>query len=797
MNTHTLESLEFPTVQVFLQQRVAPHLGGLEIGSLTPCTSSHEAQQALGQTREAMAVLAATGRQPYRDLPDVAPLLKTLGIEGAHLEPAELLHLASFLEGAADIAPAILRCDEAPTLRPLAARIEDFSHWTRRVRQSILPSLEVADQASPALATLRRRITQLKSRLQSVMESLVKGKESDRLLQDRLITTRNDRQVLILKAEFRGQLPGIIHGSSSSGASFFVEPLPAVDLNNDIVAALEDERREVVRILTALTDDLALRQAAVHTSLSVLKKLDALQGKALLARDMGAVIPEISADGTLALIDARHPLLMNALVEPLGLPRRAMSEPIPLSVDLPPDQSVLIVSGPNAGGKTVALKTIGLLALMAQSGLAIPAAQGSTLPVFRRVYADIGDEQSILADLSTFSARLKAIEAMLRDIQLPTLILLDEVGSGTDPQEGGALGIALIEYLRRRGVTVTATTHHGVVKAYSQTTPGVRCASFGYDPANYLPTYRLKIGSAGRSLAFEMAERFGLPAELLADARAHLDVKQQQVETLLASIEKDRAQLVEERDALAQERQTLADSHERLQSREQELARAQGRVRSEYAAELKARLKETTAELIAITRAAERRAAAGRKDAQRARDEGLAALAAAHQQALSRAGLEPPQAETHTPQVGERVRLTRLGVVGRVQALSENEIEVDVEGKRLRLPRGETMAPLSAPGAPRASRSARVIIRESGASVATDINIVGLTVEDALPRVDKLLDEAILGDRAEVRVIHGFGRGRVRQAVAGFLMDHPQVAASRVAADYEGGAGVTIVSLKD
>ncbi|HEU0108545.1 MAG TPA: endonuclease MutS2, partial [Vicinamibacteria bacterium] len=443
-------------------------------------------------------MLRVLGRQPYHDLPHIAPALQEAGVAGTFLEPLALSDVASFIEGAIEIGQRVARAEGAPELARLAAGVSDESEVASAIRRAILPGGDVADNASPRLSEIRRTLTRLKSQLQSVMESYLQGKDADRLLQDKLVTTRNDRYVLLLKAEHRGSIPGIIHGSSGSGASLFVEPMPAVEVNNDIVSMTEEEREEVIRILRGLTSRVRDRGPHLSRSVEILGELDFVQAMALVARDMDATLPEIvDARAGLRLLQARHPLLMTAVVERVGIARRSTREPVPVTIEVKDGATVLVISGPNTGGKTVALKTVGLMALMAQSGLHIPAAPGSSLPVFRRVYADIGDEQSIAANLSTFSAHLANIVSMTKDLATPALVLLDEVGAGTDPTEGGALGVAIVDMFRARGAMVIATTHHGLMKAYAQATAGVAPASFGYDPATYEPTYRLELGTAG------------------------------------------------------------------------------------------------------------------------------------------------------------------------------------------------------------------------------------------------------------------------------------------------------------
>jgi DNA mismatch repair protein MutS2 len=529
----------------------------------------------------------------------------------------------------------------------------------RAIRRAILPSGELADDASPRLAEIRRGLARLRLKLQSVMESFLRGKEADRLLQDKLITTRNDRYVLLLKAEHRGDVPGIIHGSSGSGASVFVEPMPAVELNNDIVSLGDDEREEVTRILLDLTGRVAARAPDLDHAATVLGELDAVQARALLARDMGAHPPEIVDRLELELLDARHPLLMPGLTERLGMARRSSREPVPVTLRVGFGAPVLVISGPNTGGKTVALKTAGLLALMAQCGLHVPAAPGSRLPVFRRIYADIGDEQSIAADLSTFSAHLATIVEMTRDLSAPSLVLLDEVGAGTDPTEGGALGVAIVDHFRAHGAMVMATTHHGLLKAYAQSTPGVGCASFAYDPKTYEPTYRLNLGRPGRSLALEMAERLGLASSVVKDARARLDDKEAQAEALLKKLEEDQALLRREEERIAADRAALRDEQERLRAEDREIASRKRTELEAFAKDLRRRGEEAARKAADAIHEAVLKVEGSRKTAAaaagKARTAAVGAIRAAQEEALADMAVAPePEVPGAPIEVGAR-----------------------------------------------------------------------------------------------------------------------------------------------
>jgi DNA mismatch repair protein MutS2 len=805
LNSNTYRVLEFEAVRTLLLSHAGSVPGRDLLTRLQPSTDPAEVRERLATTGEGVLLLEEAGRQPFHDLPDLAQGLREARVAGVPLEPKALMDVASFIEGGLEVARRVARAGTAPRLARRAAEVKDASDVAAAIRRAILPSGEVADDASPRLAELRRGLARLRLKLQSVMESFLRGKEADRLLQDKVVTTRNDRYVLLLKAEHRGDVPGIIHGSSGSGASVFVEPMPAVELNNDIVSMGDDEREEVARILSELTGRVAARAADLDHAAAVLGELDAVQARALLARDMGASPSGIAEGLELELLDARHPLLMPALTERLGMPRRSSREPVPVTLRVGFGSPVLVISGPNTGGKTVALKTVGLLALMAQCGLHIPAGPGSVLPVFRRVYADIGDEQSIAADLSTFSAHLATIVEMTRDLQAPSLVLLDEVGAGTDPTEGGALGVAIVDYFRSRGAMAMATTHHGLLKAYAQSTPGVACASFGYDPKTYEPTYRLHLGQPGRSLALEMAERLGLDPSVVRDARARLDDKEAQAEALLKKLEEDQVLLRREADRIAADRAALREEQERLRAEDREIATRKRTELEAFTRDLRRRGEEAARKAADAIHEAVQKVEGARKSASaaagKARTAAVGAIRAAQEEALADVGVPPEPESPGAPlEVGARVKVRSLGLVGEVMTLpAHGEAEIAVSGKRLKVPRGELVA-VAGGGAPRLApaRSGGSVVRaKSPGAVASEINLVGLTVDEALPRVDKLLDDAFLAERRQVRVVHGFGAGRLRQAVAGLLEGHPHVAGFRPGGAGEGGGGVTVVELKE
>src|SRR5712691_8249168 len=528
MNANALRALEFDRIVAAIADLAVTPTGRDELAGLHPLTDGAAVIAAQKATTEGTRFLADHPGFPLRAPSDLAAIIDALGVEGRALEAARLLALADYLESIEHSRAAGRNATTMfPILRELVERIASFKGEIADVRKKIDPGGDVADNASPALASIRERLRRQRAKLRTTLESFLRGKDTSKYLQEQVVTDRNGRYVLVVRSEHRSAIPGIVHGASASGASLFLEPLTTVDINNDVVALEEQEAEEVRRILLALTDNFRGRPDDLRRTIDVATELDVIQARARFSQKVDGVEPAISADGAFELRGARHPLLvLSGHVVPVDI------------LQIPPTR-VIVITGPNTGGKTVALKTAGLLALMAQSGLHIPAEHGSRLPVFQSLFADIGDEQSISASLSTFSAHITNVVSMDRNLALPALVLLDEVGAGTDPVEGGALGIAVIDHFRTRGAHLIATTHYDALKSYASTTEGVTSAAFGFDAESFAPTYRLIYGSPGRSLAIEIAARLGLPPDVIAAARGNLTEEQKQLADHLARVDKD------------------------------------------------------------------------------------------------------------------------------------------------------------------------------------------------------------------------------------------------------------------
>ena len=820
MHAGTQTTLEFDRVVEVVASHALTPLGGRELRQLRPLTDRRAVQTALAHTTEGVRFLAANeGGLPLEAPDDLAEILSRLAIEAHPLAPIDLRKLADFLRSLERSCQAVLAAAGGP-YPALTSIANGSAAWKREcedVERKIDAGGDVNDDASPELKTIRGRLRKQRNRLRGNLESFLRGRETARYLQERVVTERNGRFVLVVRAEHRAAIPGIVHGSSTSGASLFLEPLSTVDLNNEIVALEQHEEDEVRRVLLGLSSAFRRRAADLRRTLTAATRLDAVQARAAFAAAIGGVEPRLAADEALELRAARHPLLMGAVTSRLDAPPRAGAPEGPVPVDIvmrPPDRA-LIVTGPNTGGKTVALKTAGLLALMAQAGLHVPAAGDAVLPVFQSVFADIGDEQSIAANLSTFSGHLSNIVAMDRRLALPALVLLDEVGAGTDPVEGGALGCAVVEHFRARGAHVIATTHDEVLKSYGATTAGAAVAAFGFDPDTFAPTYRLVYGSAGRSLALEIAGRLGLAPEVIAAAAERRSAREAQLAEHLARIDADRRELDGLRGELAERGRSMDAREDGIARRERELAEreAAGRKRLEQA--LGERLRAARGEIDAIVdglrervAAAERKAADRIGNRQRALSTGdRGALRAQAQSGLDNVAraLELPAAAPPAPpaapppgvevEVGAWVTVSTLGVDGAVRSLHGADADVEVNGKRLRVPLASLRAGRrQAPRRP--VRQVAVHVEEPGGPLE-ELNVVGCRVDEALSRVEKHLDHALMSETRTVRFVHGHGTGQLRRSITRFLDTHPCVRRVSAAPPEDGGGAVTIAELKE
>jgi DNA mismatch repair protein MutS2 len=819
-------SLEFDRIVATVSNLALTPLGRARLDALQPSADPRVAADAQHATSETVRFFETNPLFPLRAGPGLEEALAGLAIEGRLLDPLALRTLAEFIDSVELSRAAILGAPgQFPMLTGTVSRLASFRAEIDAVRKAIDVSGEVLDDASPALRSIRDRLRHKRQRLRQTLEQFARGKETSKYLQDEVITERNGRFVLLVRAEHRGNVPGIVHGSSASGASLFLEPAATVEINNDIVELEEQEREEIFRILLALTDRFRTRPGDLRAATDVASELDVLQARARYAASIRGVEPLVATDGSFELKGARHPLL---------------EKPVAIDVVLEPPSRVLLITGPNTGGKTVALKTAGLVALMAQSGLHVPAAS-ARLPFFRSVFADIGDEQSIAASLSTFSAHITNLVAMDRTLSLPALVLLDEVGTGTDPNEGGALATALVNHFRQRGAHLMATTHFDVVKTWGAATEHVTVAGFAFDPQTYAPTYRLIYGAPGRSLAIEIAQRLGLPLPVVAAARSFLSDDQKKVQAHLDRLDAQARALDADRSRLDRERRAFTDQRTALEARERALGEREEAFKKRLNERLDDRLRQARREIDAvIDDLKEKSAALAEKASLRAAGVAVNTGESGSARADARAAIEriaegvrggtpsgtgsgaaegpaeetPPQGVE--PTVGARVAVGALGLEGTVAAIHGRQAEVDVRGKRMRAKlqdlrvlappaasrRGDRSGSPESRGSDPSGSAQRSRVRVSvnlrpREGLLSEINVIGCTVEEAVDRVSRFLDDTMVTDLREIRIVHGFGTGQLRKGLHAFLKNHPLVLTYAQAPENQGGGGATVVGLKD
>ena len=817
MHAGALRALEYDRIVEAVRRFAQTPPGTARLARLQPSTDARAVAASLAATAETVRFLRdeQVGLQAPDDLDAI---LTSLAVEGRVLESQSLVALANFLASVEATCAAVRRARGGfPILTAAAERAASFDREIADIRRKIGPAFEVVDDASPELASIRERLRKQRARLRGTLESYLRGRDTSKYLQQQIVTDRNGRYVLVVRSEHRSAIPGIVHGSSGSGASLFLEPLSTVEINNEIVALEQQEAEEVRRILLALADAIRSRAVDLQRTVDAATELDVLQARARFALLVDGIQPAIASDGRLELRGARHPLLIPAVRRHLDDAAGHSEAPVPVDILLIPPVRVLVITGPNTGGKTVALKSTGLFPLMAQSGLLLPAADGTQVPVFQSIFADIGDEQSIAESLSTFSGHITNIVAMDRELAPPSLVLLDEAGAGTDPVEGGALAMSMIEHFRLRGSMVVATTHFDALKSYAATTEGVTPAGFGFDPATFAPTYRLNYGAPGSSLALEIATRLGLPASIIDRARQHRSAREAQLAEHLAKVERDLQSLDHERRLAARGREELEAANMRLHAREQELRNREDTFKRRLDERIEDRLRDARREIDAVVGALKVRTDAMAADAERraarliptgetgaARAEARAAVDAIAARVRA-GGSEPnaakpdvaaPEVVGKAPAIGDRVKVGALGLEGIVQALHDREAEVDVRGKRLRARLDELRVLAPTPGAAAARVRVNVELQPRAGSV-TELNVIGNNVEEALSRTEKFLDEALLAELRSVRLIHGYGTGQLRRAIAEFLQSHPFVTNFAAAPPEQGGGGVTVVELKE
>ena len=803
--THTgARVLEFESLRDLVRRYAPSPLGQGRIAELSPSADRLWIENQHQLTVEIREFRRVGDRFEFSGLIDISTTVKKARIQGTVLETTAIRDVVLVVDRAAEWREIALNPPEAMQVEwtavgELSSGISDFTEFLRAFRNKIQPDGTLEDGASPELARIRREIERQKRAIQESLRGYLRRLAEGGAVQDELITIRGERFVIPIKIEQKRRVQGVVHGASSSGQTVFVEPLETIEQNNELVRLLDEELAEIHRILVEMTRRIGKNSELILQAVGVLGELELQFAKARFAEEYNCVPVSVGEDSRLVLINARHPLLERNLKAKGG-------QVVPIRIELEGEKLELVITGPNTGGKTVALKTVGLLALMAQSGIPVPADRAE-LPVFDSVLADIGDYQSIEQNLSTFSAHVTNIDFISRTATAKSLVLLDELGSATDPEEGAALAVAIAEHFRRIGCITVISTHHTSLKVFGANTPGVVNSSVGFDEATLQPTYELRIGVPGASAGINIAQRLGLNPTIIEAARSKLGTQTRDVGQFLDRLHADLREAATER--------------LRLKTREQELERERASLAAEGRKQQQAKIKEMEKKLETLLRDfeyqaremvnavqdrassqklskdAERRIAKLRREFREQFDSSVVAHATGADQGDPDA---QPQVVKHVSE-GDTVKLKSVGrpaVVSR--RVDENHFEVEIGAMKMKIARDDIAEVLSraadSPVKAARARGISVSLEQENASVASEINVIGRTVDDATREVEKFVDRAFLAGLPRVRVVHGSGMGILRKALRQYLQKHPHVESVTEPPQNEGGGGATVVELR-
>ena len=791
MNSKVLRVLEYHKIIDRLTEKASSEPGKRLTAALVPMTDPEEITAAQTQTADALGRLFAKGPTSFGSNKDLGMSLKSLEV-GSVLSIAELLRIASFLENVNRIKAYGRRDrDDLPgdSLDIYFDSLEPLTPLANEINRCILSEEEIADDASPALKRIRRSMAITNDRIHSQLNSMINGSLRT-YLQDAVVTMRDNRYCIPVKSEYKGQVPGMVHDQSSTGSTFFIEPAAIVNLNNELNELSIKEQEEIVAVLASLSALAASHTEALAENQKSMTMLDFIFAKASLAMEQNATMPLFNTDHQIRIRKGRHPLIDKKAV-------------IPVDILLGIDFDLLIITGPNTGGKTVALKTVGLLTLMGQAGLHIPALDRSELSVFHEVYADIGDEQSIEQSLSTFSSHMTSIVSILQEADTDSLCLFDELGAGTDPTEGAALAISVLDYLHNRGIRTMATTHYSELKVYALSTPFVENACCEFNVETLRPTYRLLIGIPGKSNAFAISSRLGLPDHIIEDAKRHITQDKESFEDLLANLENSRLTIEKEQAEIESYKREVQSLKERLESKQEKIDQSRDRIireANEEAREILQNAKELADETIRTFQKAG--TASSIKDLEKSRRRVNDKISEKNEKLALKSDKPAHKAlKPNQIRLGDSVKIVSMGLKGSVSSLPDKNgklfvqcgiIRSQVSLSDLVLLEEETVKTEKM----QRSSSGRLKMSKSY-SVSTEINLLGKTVDEALSELDKYLDDAYLAHLPSVRIVHGKGTGTLRKAVQGYLRKNRTIKSFRLGEFGEGDAGVTIAEFKE
>lgn len=794
MNEKVIKVLEFDKIIEKLKDRASSRPGKELAESLVPSVDFDEVKQLQKETTDAVICILRKGSPPLGGIHDIMPFIRRAEA-GGMLNPGELLKIADVLRVSRKLKGYItqdkIELEEANTIYLLCDGLKTNRTLEDRLNQSIESEEELSDYASPELASIRKSIRRMQDTIKDKLNSIIRSAQNRKYMQDAVVTLRGDRYVVPVKAEYRSQIPGIVHDVSQSGATIFIEPMAVVEANNEIRQLKIREEREVERILMELTGEVCNIADLLTENVRLLSRIDFAFAKARLSLDMNGVEPVLNTERRIVIKKGRHPLIDPAVV-------------VPVDISLGDEFSTMVITGPNTGGKTVTLKTTGLFVLMTQAGLHIPAAENSEMCVFRNVFADIGDEQSIEQSLSTFSSHMTNIVGILREIDEDSLVLFDELGAGTDPTEGAALATAILDRLTKRGIRTMATTHYSELKLYAMTTPNVRNACCEFDVETLRPTYRLLVGIPGKSNAFAISKRLGLDEDIIEEARNFLTGEDIQFEEVLSDIEKNRIETEKEREQAAkakmeierlkeaaiEEKQKTESEKENIIKKAREEARRILADAKREAEEMMERLKEL--EKAYQERKLDNEMMELRQSMRKKINELDERITGA---VLPRKGYAKPP-ENLKP--GDAVTIINLNQRGTVLETPDKDGNVLIQAGIMKIKMHITQLRLvdEQQEVMDSIQSRRVSGVKLG-NVGLELDIRGQNIEEARVRIDKYIDDAVIAGLHEVSIIHGKGTGVLRKGVNEFLKSHPHVKSFRLGKYGEGETGVTVVQLKE
>ena len=794
MNPKALKTLEYNKIIDRLTEFAASALAKEMCRNLQPSTDLYEIQTLQKETSDALSRIYQKGAVSFRGVRDIRGSIKRLEI-GAIIGINELLSICSLLEVCSKV-KAYSRNDRDPdfedSLEAMFQALQPLTPVSSEIRRCIASEEELNDDASPALFKIRRSMRQINDKVHAQLQTMVNG-SARTYLQDAVVTMRNGRYCIPVKAEHRGQVPGMIHDQSSTGSTLFVEPIAVIKLNNDLRELELKEEKEIEMILATLSARCGEETEALRDDLDLLTKLDFIFARAQLSRSMNGTQPDFNQEGRILIKKGRHPLLDKKKV-------------VPIDIQLGKDFELLIITGPNTGGKTVSLKTVGLFTLMGQAGLHIPAFDHSELSVFHEVFADIGDEQSIEQSLSTFSAHMTNTVSILREADDRSLVLFDELGAGTDPTEGAALAIAILSNLHRRGSRVMATTHYSELKVFALSTPGVENGCCEFDVETLRPTYRLLIGVPGKSNAFAISQKLGLSQDIIEEAKTHLTQQDEDFEDLLADLEQKRVTIEQERDQINSYKEEIHELKQRLESKQEKLDLSRDRIlreANEQARNILQEAKDYADTTIRNFQKYGKAAGVSAKDMEKERGK-LREKMSKVDKNLSAKNAAPKKSQKQLTakdlHIGDSIKVLSLNLKGTVSTLPDAKgnlfVQMGILRSQVNIRDLEKLDDTVITGGNFSKTGSGKIKMSKSASVSTEINLLGKTVDEAIMELDKYLDDAYIAHLPSVRIVHGKGTGALRKGVHNYLRRQKHVKSYRLGEFGEGDAGVTIVEFK-